>query len=652
MTKSKLDAALEYLDRGWCVIPIKPEGKRPAIKWREYQERLPTEEEVMEWWERWPHYDIAIVTGAISGVVVVDCDNDDALRAAYDAGMRSPIRVKTKRGTHLYFQHPKDGIRRGPRAGVNSRGEDWPRIDGLDFRGDGSYALLPPSNNYVWDLQAVMDIEDDMPVWEDWRPSLPPAKGEEFSFGSLDLSGITPAQPDEFVSEWDRTAKFVREKFPSTLKIPTGLGNGRNERVMRYISESIVEGYFGDDLRLRGYAFMREFFEDALPEPEFQATVRSMEEAERRNYPERFDEDGNYLLKPTPPDWVEEERPTAPEAKTERPKLIRMEDADRMLDEVGKRQYLIEPWLPPATIVHVHGYTGHGKSLFLQYAMGALTSGQRYFGPFEVGQPAVILYLDYEMGKATIARRLVEMRDLYGDTKDRLNIWTPFDGREEMNLKTKEGMLKLQEWIKLVEPDVVIIDTVRSAFPGLQENNAEEWSRINQLAVKLRNVGMSVILVHHSNKPGESGLGREAGSTNQLTVVETQISVTQVYEDEETARVKAGIYDENTHPEKNLGGDDRIWTRLRHKAPPGHRILMVMEIRYGKVRDWTDLHDPVQWIALAEDEVTGKRCIVSSNSTKQRAKDLALDGKDVEEIGRLLQRSTHVVREWLELTSS
>ena len=124
MTKTKLDAALEYLERGWSIIPIKPEGKRPAIKWREYQDRLPTEDEVNGWWGQWPNYDIAIVTGAISGLVVVDCDNEDALHAAFDAGMRSPIRVKTKRGVHLYFEHPKDGVRRGPRAGVNSRGAD------------------------------------------------------------------------------------------------------------------------------------------------------------------------------------------------------------------------------------------------------------------------------------------------------------------------------------------------------------------------------------------------------------------------------------------------------------------------------------------------------------------------------------------------
>ena len=207
--------------------------------------------------------------------------------------MRSPIQVKTKRGVHLYFEHPRDGVRRGPRAGVNSTGSDWPKIDGLDFRGDGSYALLPPSKNYVWDYAAGCDW-DDLPIWKDWKPTLPVMNGLEFEFSELDLSSIDPLNPDEFISEWDRTAKFVQDRFPSTLRIPSGLGNGRNERVMKYISESILEGYFGPELRLRGIAFMNEFFETALDEREFEATVASMEQAERRNHPERFNEKGVY----------------------------------------------------------------------------------------------------------------------------------------------------------------------------------------------------------------------------------------------------------------------------------------------------------------------------------------------------------------------
>lgn len=633
--KTTLDAALEYLDQGLSIIPIKLDSKRPAIKWQEYQERLPSEEEVISWFEQWPDAGIAIITGALSGVVVVDCDNDDALHAAFDAGMRSPVRVKTKRGHHLYFSHPRDGIRRGPRAGVNSRGADWPRIDGLDFRGDGSYALLPPTNHYSWDFAAGHDW-DDLPVWQDWAPhdnKSPINRGGTFEFENLDLTAVRPL--DEFASEWDRTAKYVRERFPSTLKIPSGLGNGRNERVMRYIAECILEGYWGDELRLRGRAFMHEFFESNLAEPEFEATCRSIEQAEKRNHPERFDDEGQYI-----PSKVAPGEPAAVKAKTRR--LITMSDADEMLAKSAATEYLIEPWLKRGTIVQVYGYSGHGKSLFLQHAVAALASGRKYYGPFEIHRPARVLYLDFENGQTTLATRLLDLKAVHGDTKDRLQIWTPFLDGADLDLKKRESLVELQGIIELAAPDVVVIDTIRSAYPGLQENNAEDWARINQLALKLRNAGFGVVMVHHSNKPQDGGsLGREAGSTNQLTVLETQIRVTQVFEDKDTAEQNAALYDASyAQP---------VFPMLRRKLPDGWDVYMVMEIRYGKVREWTEAHDRVQWIGLAHSLTSDERAVVSSRSTKQRAKDMALDGMPPEEIASLLNRPIRNVRSWLEL---
>jgi hypothetical protein len=165
----------------------------------------------------------------------------------------------------------------------------------LDFRGDGSYALCPPSNNYTWDIAAGYSLDpDEMPVWEDWTPTIKD-EDEGFSFATLDLSTVVARNPDEFISEWDRTAKYVRETYPTTLKIPSGVGNGRNERVMKYVSEQIMEGNFGPELRVRGYAFMREFFEEFLSEAEFEATCRSMEQSEKRNHPERFNDAGEYI---------------------------------------------------------------------------------------------------------------------------------------------------------------------------------------------------------------------------------------------------------------------------------------------------------------------------------------------------------------------
>jgi hypothetical protein len=148
-------------------------------------------------------------------------------------------------------------------------------------------------------------------------------------------------------------------------------------------------------------------------------------------------------------------------------------------------------------------------------------------------------------------------------------------------------------------------------------------------------------MLHHSNKPSQDGAGREAGSTNQLTVLETQIRVAQVYRDEDTAKQNAAIYD-GTY-------ETPIWPQLESKLPPEHRLYMVMEIRYGKVREWTDVHDRVQWIGLAAHNETDEKIIVSSRSTKQRAKDMALDGFDPTVIADRLERPVRLIRDWLEI---
>ena len=148
-------------------------------------------------------------------------------------------------------------------------------------------------------------------------------------------------------------------------------------------------------------------------------------------------------------------------------------------------------------------------------------------------------------------------------------------------------------------------------------------------------------MIHNSNKPSENGIGREAGSTNQLTVLETQIRVAQVYRDEDTAKQNAALYDGNY--------EQPIFPQLEAKLPSDFTLYMVMEIRYGKVREWTELHDRVQWIGFASNNLTDEKVIVSSKSTKQRAKDMALDGMEPQAIASRLSRPLFQIRNWLEL---
>ena len=138
-------AALEYLARGFSVIPVKPD-KKPYIKWEEFQKRHPDQKEVEEWFARWPGANVAIVTGKISKVDAIDCDSlegEDRLIETLGDELQSfnPPQAKSPRGKHSYIQATGEGNKAG-------------FLEGVDYRGEGGYIIAPPSSvngkSYSW----------------------------------------------------------------------------------------------------------------------------------------------------------------------------------------------------------------------------------------------------------------------------------------------------------------------------------------------------------------------------------------------------------------------------------------------------------------------------------------------------------------------
>lgn len=670
MTMTKLhnrvcDAAREYVDSGWSCFPLSL-NKRPLNKWMKFQTEYPTGEMIDDWEDngapcssddgsdrREEEFNLAVVTGAISGIVVVDCDNEEALKYATEKGLTSAISVKTTRGAHFYFRHPNNGRRFQNKTG--GRSHNWPQIKGLDFRGDGGYVVAPPSvslnddgtikHEYRWSIPEGIDY-DDMPTWTGTADDM--VVTDTMDFSSLDLSSVKIETSFDVEEQVARRVAHLNRKL-----IGPDCGDATDDWMIRFCGQAVRRGMDEEELWNAIRDFHGKYFEyHGSPEAKdrwLRAKMKSAVEMDRRNHPDDYD------------GAIRRDPEAAKELIASKRIPIYARDVDRVLSSIGDVGYYMDSAIPAGSIVQVAGYNGHGKSFFTMGMMSAMASGQREFGPFICESPnSKVLYLDFDNPARTVLTRMKKFGQCFGDTGDNLALWSPaIIGRDDgghMDLRTPKGQDTLGEWIDATKPNVVVIDTVRNAFPGLDERLPQEWIMVNSVAKIIRDhYKATVVLVHHRNKPTVEGLGRESGSTAQLTDLDTQIFVTQVYDDENVAKKKAGVYNGDLTVHLPGGYSDTPYSYLTKKMDsklklPRARLRMVSEIGWGKLRNETDMHK-TYYIGWVEDLDTGEQHIVSTPSPRQIAETMFGSGRTPKDIAMELMIPSHEIKRWLKITS-
>lgn len=157
-------AALDYVERGFGVVPLLPRSKKPAVdgglnSWTD------NPEDVEQWWATHPDHNIGIVCGTPSnGLLVLDFDIDEEAdkdglatlsewERAHGELPATAVAITGGGGMHYLYRTDRTNIHPSANAEL-----------GVDVRSDRSYIVAPPSvhpngSRYEW-----QDPPDETPI--------------------------------------------------------------------------------------------------------------------------------------------------------------------------------------------------------------------------------------------------------------------------------------------------------------------------------------------------------------------------------------------------------------------------------------------------------------------------------------------------------
>ena len=187
-----------YAEQAWSVVPVAPGKKRPGLEWAGHQATRATLEQIDAWCtDLYAQYGVGIITGAISGLVVIDVDEgpgkaggDELAKLQLKHGdlPETPTVRTGGGGRHLYFKHPGRDADGNP---IRIKTGKDVLAPGIDVRGDGGMVVAPPTVHpngrpYEWiEGHRLGEFPaPDMPDWlidlccADVEPRTPGTAGE------------------------------------------------------------------------------------------------------------------------------------------------------------------------------------------------------------------------------------------------------------------------------------------------------------------------------------------------------------------------------------------------------------------------------------------------------------------------------------------
>ena len=459
-TNSAVDLAREYVSQGWSVLPVRPDEKRPYMaNWLQYNHQRATMEQVDRWFAALTGAGVGVVTGKVSGMVVLDVEAD-CPTPVEDLLRRWPTRLVSRTGSggyHLFYAYPHGVGRISNRVRI---------FEGADLRADGGFIVLPPTlhacgGRYEWVERGPMGA---------------------FPKELLDMESRPRSQEGE---------GWIAEALRGVSE------GGRNDTCARLAGYFFKKGLEFDIVE----ALLQEWNErndPPMPAREVRSTVKSIERSHA------FAGDV-----PTSVEFIDDR---TDEEKAQGSTF----DVMRMVDYVkgyggGGVSWAVEDWLPDASITFLVSPPESYKTWLLLDLAVSVSANVPFLGRYRVLKPGPTMIIQQEDSHAGLTDRLALI------VEQKLNEQTVLEGDEwqvptmpdlpiyvhpsrMLRFDNERVLEEMEKQIASIRPRVVMIDPLYSTTSQVDNYMADLANQMMVLKTWRDRYGCSFLLAHHSKK--------------------------------------------------------------------------------------------------------------------------------------------------------
>lgn len=465
MSNEKLEAALEYANRGWAVLPIVPNEKLPATQ-HGVHDATTDKDQIQRWWTANPDFNIGVAAGERSGVIVVDIDPRNGGEASWEAwqeanGPAPPGMVQqTAGGGSHYICHYTRELRSCKLA------------DGIDLLSDGRYFLAAPSmvggREYFWD-------------GDDTSPMLIPPQWVEAYHGRVKTRSATLA------------GEIIKGRRNDGL---AAIGGGLR-------SMGLTEHEILQTLLVVNNARC----DDPLPESEVRQIARSVA---------RYEPDSDVGASVALGACAAED-------------LLRIDSggdfyltkATSFLSQPAPLQWAIRGWVPAGGLTMLYGESGVGKTFITLDMAACVACGMEWMG-CKV-RPGVVVYLCGEGNYGLRLRVAAWAKDRGRTDLDNLVV---SNRAIDIGAMTAGTILTAIREATDKPVSLVIVDTLNNHMAGDENSARDTRLMVNACKMVIDSLGCAVCLNHHIGHGGDAK-GRARGSSAWKASLDSSILVSK-----------------------------------------------------------------------------------------------------------------------------